>query len=183
MVGKIIRELRQKNSMTLEELAKQVGITSGGLSQIERDLVDPSLAVLKRIAAALNVSLYVLFTEENGSYISRATERKKAFFSDMNVEYEFLVPRPYVDTIVPKIEVTRMTMKPHSWSNETFTHHEADECLVVVKGIYEIYIPDSDPIILEEDDSIYITEGTSHRYYNPTNRDAIAISILSRLIY
>lgn len=183
MVGKIIRELRKQQSMTLEELAKQVGISSGGLSQIERDLVDPSLAVLKRIATALNVSLYVLFTEENGSYISRATERKKAIFSDMNVEYEFLTPRPRIDSINPKIEVTRMTMKPHAWSSETYQHHDADECFVVVKGIFEIYMPDSEPIILEEDDSMYLTEGVTHRVYNPTNRDSIAISILSKIIY
>ena len=67
MLGNVIRTRRKKMNLTLEELSKQVGITSGGLSQIERGLVDPSLSVLRRISRALNLPMNVMFSENNES--------------------------------------------------------------------------------------------------------------------
>ncbi|QNL43813.1 helix-turn-helix transcriptional regulator [Oscillibacter hominis] len=183
MVGDAIRKIRKKKNLTLEYLSHQVGITPGGLSQIERNIVDPSLAVLQRIAKELNVSLHVLFTEENGSFISRSGKRKKAVFSDVNVTYEFLTPQPRIDGITPNMEVTLLTLKPNSWGTESEASHDVDECFVVVKGTFEIHCSGEAPIILHENDSIYHTPGTLHRFYNPGDTDAVAVSILSAVIY
>lgn len=183
MVGNVIRERRHKKGMTLASLAAEVGVTSGGLSQIERGIIDPSLAVLKKIAAALNISLYLLFTEESGNYVSRSKDRRKAHFPDLNIEYEFLTPRPRFDAITPKIEATMMTLGPKAWSSENFEFHEADECFVVISGCFEVHIPDQETVTLYEKDSIYHTQGVVHRLFNPGDTDAVAISILSDVIY
>jgi transcriptional regulator with XRE-family HTH domain len=54
----MLRELRQQREMTQEELAKKAKITRSHLSLLEAGhRKNPSLAVLKRLAKALDVSL------------------------------------------------------------------------------------------------------------------------------
>jgi len=179
MVGEVIRRIRKKRNMTLGELSKKVGITAGGLSQIERDIIDPSLAVLQRIAKELNVSLHVLFTEESGNFVSRNGERNRAAFPDMNVAYEFLTPQPRVDGITPNIEATLLTLGPHAWGSAQMQTHDVDECFIVIEGTFEIHCSGEETIVLHERDSIYHPPGVEHRFYNPGDTEAVAISILS----
>lgn len=54
-VGERLRELRRQRGMTMAELAAATGLTSGFLSQLERDLTSVSLSSLARICAALDV--------------------------------------------------------------------------------------------------------------------------------
>lgn len=183
MLGNHIRELRKKRSLTLEQLATQVGITASGLSQIERDLVDPSLSLLKKLADALGVSLHNLFVENTANYVSRKEDRKQIFFCDNNLIYEFLTPRSSQSDIPPKMEVNLVTLKAKTYGSDQYTSHNADECFVVLHGIYEILIENEDSITLYEGDCIYHTAGVNHRIYNPSNTDSVAISILSDIVY
>jgi len=50
-------------------MAEQINVTSGYISQIERDLISPSLAVLKRLAEALEVPLSALFLEDGSQNV------------------------------------------------------------------------------------------------------------------
>jgi transcriptional regulator with XRE-family HTH domain len=56
-LGKAIRQLRQKRGATLETLASKTGITLNMLSLIERGEGNPTWATVRRIAAALGVSV------------------------------------------------------------------------------------------------------------------------------
>ncbi|GAB4376888.1 MAG: helix-turn-helix domain-containing protein [Elainellaceae cyanobacterium] len=64
-LGNTIRELRQKHSLTIAEVAEQVGISRGMLSKIENAQTSTSLDTLAKIAAALGVSLSTLFRNYN----------------------------------------------------------------------------------------------------------------------
>ncbi|MDF2616737.1 MAG: sinR [Sedimentibacter sp.] len=64
MIGEKIRNIRKSKSLTIVELSEKIDVTSGYISQIERDLISPSLAVLKRLSQALEVPLSVLFMED-----------------------------------------------------------------------------------------------------------------------
>lgn len=56
-LGKAIREFRKKRSVTQEDLAHDAGITVGTLSLIERGRSNPAWGTVRRIAAALDVSI------------------------------------------------------------------------------------------------------------------------------
>ena len=181
MLGNVIRPQRKKMNVTLKELSEQVGITAGGLSQIERGEVDPSLAVLRRISKALKLPLYVMFAEESGSYISRKGERQKANFCD-SYFYEFLTPTQHTSGIEPKLEVVMVTLGAKTYGDDTLSSHDADECFVVLKGEIIVEMENED-VHLFETDSLYLTEGVRHRLYNPGDTDAIGLSILSAMIF
>jgi transcriptional regulator with XRE-family HTH domain len=54
-VGERLRALRRERGMTMAELAEATGLTSGFLSQLERDLTSVSLSSLARICTVLGV--------------------------------------------------------------------------------------------------------------------------------
>lgn len=73
-LGKKIQDFRNMRSMSLRELAKRAGTTASMLSQIERNLVNPSISTLKSIAQALEVPMFKFF---NGRRATGADDRKK----------------------------------------------------------------------------------------------------------
>ena len=61
VLGKKILDFRNMRRMSLRELAKRAGTTASMLSQIERNLVNPSISTLKSIAQALEVPMFKFF--------------------------------------------------------------------------------------------------------------------------
>lgn len=63
-LGLRIRELRNERHMSQEELAFKAGISAAHLGQIERALKNPTVDTVAKIAAAMDVPITTLFTEE-----------------------------------------------------------------------------------------------------------------------
>jgi transcriptional regulator with XRE-family HTH domain len=62
-LGELIRKRRQQAELTLRDLAERTNVSNPYLSQIERGLHEPSVRVLKAIAAALNLSAESLLVQ------------------------------------------------------------------------------------------------------------------------
>ncbi|MEO6121049.1 MAG: helix-turn-helix transcriptional regulator [Acidimicrobiales bacterium] len=62
-LGAFIRTQRQLANLTLREMASLTKVSNPYLSQIERGLHEPSVRVLKSIAAALDLSAETLLTQ------------------------------------------------------------------------------------------------------------------------
>ena len=78
MLGQRIRQLRQNKGMTLNDVADRTQFTAGYISQIERDLIDPSLSALRKIAKALGVPVYIFLEEPDiKSVMIQANKRQK----------------------------------------------------------------------------------------------------------
>jgi transcriptional regulator with XRE-family HTH domain len=56
-LGEAIRQLRRKQGATQKELAEDAGLTVATLSLIERGLANPTWDTVKKIAAALDLSM------------------------------------------------------------------------------------------------------------------------------
>lgn len=54
-IGKAIKRLRVREEVTQQQLAKQVGISQGYLSLVEKGEREPDLELVKKITAALNI--------------------------------------------------------------------------------------------------------------------------------
>ncbi len=60
-IGRQVRVYRNKQGMTVADLARQSDLSSGMLSKVENGLTSPSLATLNRLAGALNIPVTALF--------------------------------------------------------------------------------------------------------------------------
>lgn len=68
--GELLKKQRLDKGLTLEAVALEAGTDPGNLSRIERDVQQPSAALLKRLATALGLSPTLLYADtENGSRI------------------------------------------------------------------------------------------------------------------
>ncbi|KOR75419.1 Transcriptional regulator [Candidatus Phytoplasma pruni] len=60
-IGFQIRTLRLKNKLTQKELSEKINVTSGYISQIENNLISPSLKTLFPLLEIFNVSVSDFF--------------------------------------------------------------------------------------------------------------------------
>ncbi len=60
-IGREVRAFRKKQDLTVNDLAKLTGLSTGMLSKIERGIASPSLATLRALSAALQVPVTAFF--------------------------------------------------------------------------------------------------------------------------
>ena len=71
-VGSLIRRERQKQGISLRELARRVGISGSMLSQVETDRTRPSVSTIYAIATELGLSIDALLSEAGEEPQARA---------------------------------------------------------------------------------------------------------------
>lgn len=78
-LGERIRRFRRERDLTQLDLARQVGVTNGQISTIERGLSAPSIGTLRRISEALALPMTAFFEETPvGSVeVVRKSERRR----------------------------------------------------------------------------------------------------------
>ena len=62
-LGSRLSSLRKRKKMTLDELAMKSGVSKSILSQIERDMSNPTVSTISRISQALDENLSDLFSK------------------------------------------------------------------------------------------------------------------------
>lgn len=169
-LGNKIRELRMSQNITIEQLAEKTGLSTGLISQIERDKTGPSVASLWKIAKALNTSMNYFFEEyEKHDPVVKKKERKKIILPNSNITYELLCP-----DLTRKIEFLLVKIKPGECNYDDQISHEGEECGLVLKGRLKVKWG-SKEYILEEGDSIYFDSTVPHRYVNIGDKTAISV--------
>jgi transcriptional regulator with XRE-family HTH domain len=182
MLGSKIRELRQKNGMTLNELAEKTQFTASYLSQIERELIDPSLSSLRKISNAFGVTVYYFLADEVKDHVLiKADQRKRLDLPNSSVIYEFITPIADASSKT-KMDIIYFELEPRSWSSEEALIHKSDECILVLKGMVEAEVGDG-KYVLNDGDSLYIRENTFHRLYNLGTEKAVGISTICPALY
>lgn len=182
MLGEKIRNVRKNKGIKLKELAKRTDLSSSYISQVERCLIDPSIASLKKIAIALEVPIHeFLRDDENKGILIKKEDRIKLELPRSNVSYEFLTPTKIKNTI-PKLQIVYMKMEPLNWGYEGFASHLADELIYVEKGEIDVYLGD-EKYHLTKGDSLYIQENTPHKIYNCSEKISEIVFSMSPPIY
>lgn len=66
-VGQRLQALRHERKLTLDELSRRADVSKSMLSQVERNLTNPTVAIVWRLANALGVELSMLLSEESAA--------------------------------------------------------------------------------------------------------------------
>jgi transcriptional regulator with XRE-family HTH domain len=179
LVGKKIRSIRKDKNLTIVELSEQINVTSGYISQIERDLISPSLTVLKRLSEALDVPLSSLFLEDNNQSIVtiKHDERTKIKFGNLNSELEFITP------VLDKkdkncVEAFLFKLRPKTWVSENTIVHESKVCIYVLSGEIQCHVGNNIYNVYKGD-SICVPESKGHMIFNSFNEESEALCIVS----
>jgi transcriptional regulator with XRE-family HTH domain len=71
-VGSLIRRERQKQGLSLRELARRVGVSASMLSQVETDRTRPSVSTIYGIATELGLSIDALLSDTEAAALGEA---------------------------------------------------------------------------------------------------------------
>ena len=179
-LGSNIREVRTAKQLTLKDVADKTNLTSSYLSQIERNITEPSISALRKVANALNVPLVTFLTEcdQVNHVLTKADQRVKLDLPNSNVIYEFLTPIASHKKVKPKMEAILIDVKPNSWSSDSPFIHEADELIIVSEGQLQVVL-ENHTYVMSKGDSLYLKSNAAHRFYNNTDTTAKAICVIS----
>lgn len=179
-LGADLRALRKARSITLADLAATLGRSVGWLSQVERDLSEPSVTDLRHIAAALDVPVSMLFAhdpargDEDG-YVVRKGSRRPLGSGEAGLVEELLSP-----DLTDDFEMVHSTFEPHSQIGEVVTR-PTQEVGYLLSGTLDLEIG-SRKFTIHPGDSFRI-RGEPFRWINPYDTPAVAIWVIAPPVY
>jgi len=173
LIGTKLRALRQRQDKTLQAVSAATGISVGHLSQLERDLVSPSIKTLHDLSRALGVNISWFFLPQEPApsveqYIVRSGERRHISYADGIDDYQLN------SQAVRHIGLLYSTFAPGASSGESPYAHDGEEAGVVISGQLELWI-DGASILLGAGDSFSFPSTSPHRYRNPGRAEAVVI--------
>ncbi len=140
-IGARVRHARLLQGLTMNGLAERVGCDTSMISKIEADKNSPSIAMLHRIAGALNHDLASFFAEEANSspFVSKSDERSISssdeYCGGVGLSYESLVPISGSNHLDGNIH----TIEPGSKSSDHITRR-GETIGYIIKGTVELKI-------------------------------------------
>jgi len=164
-LGGVIRKARLDREMVLQEVAGKADLSISFLSQVERNLLTPSVSALKRIADVLDIPAgSLMFGAESrkggiGIGLVRRGNRKRVVFPDSQIEYEMLTP-----DLRRRMSVLWLKAPPHAESGPVF-FHDGEDTVIVLKGRLRIEIGGV-WYELGKGDSISFSSDLPHRWQN-----------------
>lgn len=178
-LGENLREIRKKRGYTLQYMAQKTGYSASLISQVERNLVNPSIATLKNISQVLEMPLFALFDEEkfeevfSSECVVRKEQRVPLDTGDYGTIFSLI--NPYKQR---KMDIILIEAEPGGMSGEEMHTHPGEECEFVIHGTMEVEWNNC-TYLLHEGDSIYIDSTKPHRWRNPSSEKMVVICALT----
>ena len=177
LIAERIRELREISGISVDTLARELGVPRDVILQYESGAVDIPVGFLSKIAHKFGIELAAILTGENPRLHIYAVvrkdkglkvERRKQVASSESLASNFINKKaePFIVRIEPAAEAGPME----------FNSHPGQEFNYVIEGIMKIVI-DAHEIILNPGDAIYYDSGYQHamKAMNQTTVKMLAI--------
>lgn len=169
-IGAKIKQLRLLNGLTQQELADRSELSKGYISQLEKNIVTPTIATLQDILTGLGTNLAEFFS---GTYASQIVFKKKDMFTK-NDENEgrqivWVVPDCQKNAMEPII----MTLQPGGVSYED-DPHEGEEFGYVLEGSVKLEINEKKHTVTKGQ-SFYFKSDAKHVIRNTTSKKAVVL--------
>ena len=180
-LGLRIKELRIKRGLSQAELAKLVGVTPSTVSQVEANIIYPSLPALLKMAEVLSVDITSLFRqalELEKRIIFTAAEALSVGFSDLpkgSVEGKLLTPPDFEGKMEPYI----IEIEPNRDLPAHFFIHKGEEMGYLLSGKLRMSLHKA-TYTIRSGDVIYLTSEMPSHWRNPGPNVARLLWIKSR---
>jgi transcriptional regulator with XRE-family HTH domain len=177
-LGADIRAIRTAKSVRLMALAQKLGRSVGWLSQVERDLSQPSFEDLRDIADALDVPVSLFFgeptaPEDERGLIVRHNQRRK--IGSREGLTETLISPDLTDNF----EVVHSVFAPGA-SNQ-ITQRATQEIGYILSGTLHIWIDGKDFTVTDGDS--FRIRNQPYRWHNTTKTPVVALWVISPPTY
>jgi transcriptional regulator with XRE-family HTH domain len=162
-LGKRVREIRNQQGMTLEELAERSGVSRAMLSKIERGENNPTLVVAVKVAVALGLTTAQLIGVEEQKQAIKVPKDRRISFVDPDTGFERQLfpafegrPLEFVRLVIPE-GVSSGELPAHAIGYVKY--------IIMEKGTLRVVIG-SQEYLLEEGDLFFFAADLPHRFDN-----------------
>jgi len=168
-VGARLRARRLERGLTMAEVAERTGLTTGFISQLERDLTSASLSSLYRICAALDILGDLIDDVPAGRLIRREEQARRSLA--MGDAEHLLLSSGHER----RFHVTESHIPPGgSAGDELYTLPADVELVYVLRGSLELRVRD-EVHELEEGDTLTYSPRDPHTWRNPSETEAAVV--------
>jgi transcriptional regulator with XRE-family HTH domain len=167
-LGQRIKELRSQRGLSQTELAQRVGVTPSTISQVESNLIFPSLPALFKMAEVLAV--------DGSAFFKTSGEGKKKVVFPAGEALSIKLPGQAETALQAKrltpldlearVEPFLVEIPPQQTLPGHFFFHKGDEWGYLLSGKLRLRLPGSEAE-LREGDSVYLTLEIPGEWFNP----------------
>jgi transcriptional regulator with XRE-family HTH domain len=195
---------RRELGLSMSDLARKIGVSPSMVSQIEKGRTLPSVATLFSLAAALGATVDTFFSapdtggldgNENGLGETRREAAQKTEAAPGNARERMYVVRKghrasvdikggvrwerLTPSALDEVDFLELVYEPHAESDAALYRHPGMEMVLVLEGRLDILIG-FERYELAVGDSIQFASSLPHRYVNPGNKPARAVTAILR---
>lgn len=167
-LGKLLRNLRDRNRWTLKQMSEHSGIPLSTLSKVEHDRLTLTYDKLLQLSRRLGLRMSELFAEEAEDVVQPVTARRSIGDPDHavrvetpNYDYHYVCTELRRKRMIPVITTIRATTLEQFGD---LVRHPGEEYVYVLRGRIVVHTDFYDPITLEQGQSVYIDSNMGHAY-------------------
>jgi transcriptional regulator with XRE-family HTH domain/KaiC/GvpD/RAD55 family RecA-like ATPase len=167
-LGRRLKEFRRRRGLSQSELAKLVGVTPSTISQVESNLIYPSLPALMSMAEVLEVEPASFFQERSegrGSQVftpGEAVETRLPLLPESAGSAKLLHPVDFS----AKIEPYLLEINPGATIPGHFLFHKGEEVGYLLSGTLKVSCGRR-VLTLKPGDLLYLTTDLPEQWHNP----------------
>ncbi|MFL6056590.1 MAG: helix-turn-helix domain-containing protein [Actinoallomurus sp.] len=165
-IGARLRDARQRQGLTIDQVAQSTGLTKGFISRIERDVTSPSVSTLVTVCAALSLPVGELFTAPKTDVVRKA-DAPDIQLTGRGAQERLLTPRGQ-----GRVQLVRSVIGPGgTGGEELYTLNCEVEVVHVLRGSLRIQFSKSSTL-LTEGDTLTFSGREPHSWLNPDENTA-----------
>lgn len=165
-VGGRLRAARRHARLSIGDLAGHAGVSAGMISQVERNLSNPSLRLLEKLREALGISLSELLeapAARSGpieqDFVRRADARPSFTVGPAPLTKHMLSPRVVGHLMFMSIDFPALAC------SEEMVVVAGEKAGLVLSGRFRLIVDDIE-VVLSQGDSFQFDSAKPHRIYN-----------------
>ncbi len=179
-VAAIVKTLRHRAGLTLNELARKAEVAASTISKIESGQLSPGYDIILRLADGLEVDVAELFKPAVAVAATgrRGVTRKGqgGRYETNNYSYEALASDVAKKAFLPLVATIKARQRL-DW--DELPAHEGEELVFVLSGSVIVYSEHYEPLELMEGDSVYFDSRSGHAIVSSGPADARIVWISS----
>lgn len=181
-IGQIVHRLRTQAGLTLNDLARQAGVSLSAVSKIENGQTSPTYDTIQRLAIGLGVDVTELFgSKPKPAATGRLVVTRRGEGLDQatpHYDYQML------SAGLAAKEFTPLLTRIRARSLDEFTDlqgHMGEEFFYVLEGTVILHSQHYAPLRLEVGDSVYFDSSMGHALTTGGGDEALILWIATRV--
>lgn len=168
-LGKLLRDLRTEQGLTLSALSDQVGVSQSALSQFESGRSEPSLGTLWSLGRALNASLFDFFATEPPPPVTVTRAGERTVMQLDRARYEALT-----SSAQRTLDLFYLYLQPGQGPVRELASHPGEECCTVLSGCLAVTVG-GETYELGPGDGIWYLSDQPHTFSVVGDEDCVSV--------